>query len=118
MKKIDQQRLEFLQKINFTDWRKDNPHKLGCRYVRETFMLYHDVMFEYHESVILNCIELFVKNWWFRIIHPNLQMDVKLYSQILSTQRAVYQINWDGCALAIISEIRDKMAWSLDHCKQ
>lgn len=116
MRKIDQQRIEFLQKINFTHWSKDQKPIQSYNRVRSAFLLYHDVMFDYHACTRGHNIELFVRNWWFHIIHPNLQSDIKLHTQRISAQRAVYSIDWDACAFCIINEIRDKTSWILADC--
>lgn len=111
MKKIDKQRHDYLNNIDFTDWikeTKDDQRKRFYYYqsIEKTFEQYHDVMFDYY-TVKNN--ETFVKKWWFRVRHPNLQGNVPLVENIITRQRATFTIDYDAASTIIINDVKDNM---------
>jgi len=108
--KIDQQRIDFLNNIDFSDWKKnhDNIHDwYGWDYTK-IFNRYHDVTFDYYTR---KSDDEFVKKWWFAMIHTNLQRDVNLHEYPVTSQKANFAINWDSAAHKIIGEAKNKMHW-------
>ena len=108
--KIDQQRIDFLNNIDFSDWKKvkDNIHYIYSGDYSKIFGRYHDVMLDYYTR---KNDEEFVKKWWLTMIHENLQRDVNLHEYQVTSQKANFAINWDSAAYKIIEEAKNKMHW-------
>ena len=120
MKKIDQQRHIYLNSIDFSDWIKDTKsNQLNRVYysssIEKTFAQYHDVMFDYFN---IKNNEIFVKKWWFRVRHPNLQSNVPLIKNIITRQRATFAINYDDAAIIIINDVKDNMYTAFSSIKK
>ena len=119
MKKIDQQRHNYLNNINFTDWIKetkdDKWDKFYYRSIEKRFAQYHDVMFDYYN---IKNNEIFVKKWWFRVRHPNLQSNVPLIENIITRQRATFTIDYDDAAIRIINDVKDNMYTAFSSIKK
>lgn len=115
--KIDQQRIDFLNNIDFSDWKKvkDNIHDIHSWEYSKTFAQYHDVMFDYYN---IKNNEIFVKKWWFRVRHPNLQANVPLIVNIITRQRATFAVNYDDAAIRIINDVKDNMYTSFSSIKK
>lgn len=105
--KIDKQRIEFLNSIDFSDW-KQNHEKIPDFYRNTpyTFKRYHEVMFSFYTR---KSDEEFVKYWWFGVIHPNLQKDIPLTETKVNQQNAVFAIDYTNAAFRIVSKMSDKM---------
>ena len=105
--KIDKQRIEFLNSIDFSDWyqnHEDIPNVY--RNASYTFKRYHEVMFAYHTR---KSDEEFVKYWWFGVIHPNLQKNIPLTETRVNLQNAIFTVDYAAAACRIVNEMADKM---------
>jgi hypothetical protein len=109
--KIDQQRINFLNNIDFSDWKINNQVNIHDWYkwdYRQVFTRYHDVMFDYYKR---KSDEEFVKKWWFAMVHKNIQKDVNFHEYPVTNQKADFTIDWDSAAHKIINEAKNKMYW-------
>jgi len=91
--KIDQQRIDFLNNIDFSDWKINNQVNIHDWYkwdYRQVFTRYHDVMFDYYKR---KSDEEFVKKWWFAMVHKNIQKDVNFHEYPVTNQKADFTID-------------------------
>lgn len=108
--KIDQQRINFLNNIDFCGWKKweRNIHDVYSGDLTEIFCRYHDVMFDYYTR---KSDEEFVQKYWLMMIHKNLQRDFYLHQEPVTLQKANFAIHWESAAHKIINEAKNKMYW-------
>lgn len=115
--KIDKQRIEFLNNIDFSYWKEsnDNIHDFPDYNYPKIFNRYHDVMFDYYTR---KSDEEFVKKWWLAMIHKNLRRDINLDEDLVTNQRAYFTINWGLAAHRIVNQAKNKMYWLFFHIEK
>lgn len=105
MKKVEKQRIEYLNSLTFDDnWNKTSLEVTYGYNLRNVFSLYHDVMYSFCKLPTSQ----FVRTWWCRVFDKSFRL-IPLTENKINQQKSTFDIDFDSAANKIVDIVKCRM---------